>query len=66
MLGESVIGVIVWLSELVERGALDGLGIVLGVVGLAIGFAIWWIDFVARRVRCSSPRCSGCTCTWQG
>ncbi len=51
VLGESVVGVIVGLSELQEREALDWPGIVAGVLGLAIGFALWWIyfDFVARR-----------------
>jgi len=30
---------------------LDGSGIVAGVLGLAVGFSLWWIyfDFVARR-----------------
>ena len=51
VLGESLVGVIGGLSELADRGVLDGLGIVAGVLGLAIGFALWWIyfDFVARR-----------------
>jgi low temperature requirement protein LtrA len=51
VLGESVVGVIVGLSELQERGLLDGPGIAAGVLGLAIGFSLWWIyfDFVARR-----------------
>ncbi len=51
VLGESVVGVIVGLSELQARGLLDGLAIVAGVLGLAIGFSLWWIyfDFVARR-----------------
>jgi low temperature requirement protein LtrA len=51
VLGESVVGVIVGLSELQERGLLDGLGIGAGVLGLAVGFSLWWIyfDFVARR-----------------
>lgn len=54
VLGESVVGVIVGLSELQEQRELDAAGIVAGVLGLAIGFAMWWIyfDFVARR----SPR----------
>ena len=51
VLGESVVGVIVGLSELQERGLLDGPGIAAGVLGLAVGFSLWWIyfDFVARR-----------------
>ncbi len=51
VLGESVVGVIVGLSELEDLGLLDGPGIVAGVLGLAIGFSLWWIyfDFVARR-----------------
>lgn len=51
VLGESVVGVIVGLSELQDRRVLDGLGIVAGVLGLAIGFSLWWLyfDFVARR-----------------
>ena len=51
VLGESVVGVIVGLSELEDRGVLDSAGIVAGVLGLGIGFALWWIyfDFVARR-----------------
>lgn len=51
VLGESVVGVIVALSELQELGVLDGPDIVSGVLGLAIGFSLWWIyyDFVARR-----------------
>lgn len=51
VLGESVAGVITGLSGLADRGDLDAMGIVLGVLGLAIGFALWWIyfDFVARR-----------------
>jgi low temperature requirement protein LtrA len=51
VLGESVVGVIVGLSELHEAHLLDALGVVAGVLGLAIGFAIWWMyfDFVARR-----------------
>lgn len=51
VLGESMVGVIVGLSELEDRGVLDGLGIVAGVLGLAVGFSLWWIyfDFVARR-----------------
>jgi low temperature requirement protein LtrA len=51
VLGESVVGVIVGLSELQHRGVLNGLGILAGVFGLAVGFSLWWIyfDFVARR-----------------
>jgi len=51
VLGESVVGVIAGLSDLNDTGALDGLGMVQGVVGLAIGFGMWWIyfDFIARR-----------------
>jgi low temperature requirement protein LtrA len=51
VLGESVVGVIVGLSELQERGLLDGPGMAAGVLGLAVGFSLWWIyfDFVARR-----------------
>jgi len=51
VLGESVVGVIVGLSELEDRGVLDGAGIVAGVLGLVVGFSMWWIyfDFVARR-----------------
>ncbi|CAN5243964.1 hypothetical protein BH20ACT5_BH20ACT5_02860 [soil metagenome] len=51
VLGESVVGVIVGLSELQERDLLDGPSLVAGVLGLAIGFSLWWIyfDFVARR-----------------
>ena len=51
MLGESVVGVIVGLSELQDRGLLDGPGLAAGVLGLAVGFSLWWIyfDFVARR-----------------
>jgi len=51
VLGESVVGVIVGLSELSDRGVLDGTGIVAGMLGLGIGFSLWWIyfDFVARR-----------------
>lgn len=51
VLGESVVGVIVGLSELQDRGLLDGIAIAAGVLGLAIGFSLWWIyfDFVARR-----------------
>jgi low temperature requirement protein LtrA len=51
VLGESVVGVIVGLSELADRGVLSGAGIAAGVVGLALGFALWWLyfDFVARR-----------------
>lgn len=51
VLGESVVGVIVGLSELRQRGNLDLTGCVAGVLGLGIGFALWWIyfDFIARR-----------------
>lgn len=51
VLGESVVGVIVGLSELEDRGVLDGSAIGAGVLGLAIGFSLWWLyfDFVARR-----------------
>ena len=51
VLGESVVGVIVGLSELEDRGVLDGPAIGAGVLGLAIGFSLWWVyfDFVARR-----------------
>jgi len=51
VLGEAVVGVITGLSELNDAGDLSVLGVVQGVVGLGIGFAIWWIyfDFVARR-----------------
>lgn len=51
VLGESVVGVIVGLSELQAGGVLDGPGIVAGVLGLAVGFSLWWayFDFVARR-----------------
>ena len=51
VLGESVVGVIVGLSELSDRGALGGVGLGLGVLGLALGFGLWWIyfDFVGRR-----------------
>lgn len=51
MLGESVVGVIVGLSELQDRGLLKAAAMGAGVLGLAIGFSLWWIyfDFVARR-----------------
>ncbi len=51
VLGESLVGVITGLTELNEAGVLGAHGITQGVVGLGIGFAIWWIyfDFVARR-----------------
>ncbi len=51
VLGESVVGVIVGLSELEDQRVLDGAGIAAGVLGLGIGFSLWWIyfDFVARR-----------------
>ncbi len=51
VLGESVVGVIIGLSELAENGLLDGLAFAAGALGLGIGFALWWIyfDFVARR-----------------
>ncbi len=51
VLGESVVGVIVGLSELEDARVLDGAGILAGVLGLGIGFSLWWIyfDFVARR-----------------
>ncbi len=51
VLGESVVGVIVALSELENHTMLNGAAIAAGVLGLAIGFALWWIyfDFVARR-----------------
>ena len=51
ILGESIAGVIVGISELRARGVLDASGVVAGVLGLAIGFCLWWIyfDFVARR-----------------
>jgi low temperature requirement protein LtrA len=51
VLGESVAGVIVGLSELHQRGELSVTGAVAGGLGLAVGFALWWIyfDFVARR-----------------
>lgn len=51
VLGESVVGVIVGLSELQDRGLLDAASMGAGVLGLAIGFSLWWIyfDFVARR-----------------
>lgn len=54
VLGESVVGVITGLSELNDAGLLDAGGVAEGVVGLGIGFSIWWnyFDFVARR----SPR----------
>lgn len=42
---------IVALGELQDEGVLDAAGIVAGVLGMGIGFALWWIyfDFVARR-----------------
>jgi low temperature requirement protein LtrA len=51
VLGESVVGVINGLAGLQDRGLLDAPAIGAGVLGLAIGFALWWIyfDFVARR-----------------
>lgn len=51
VLGESVVGVIVGLSELREREVLGVSGVVAGALGLAVGFSLWWIyfDFVARR-----------------
>jgi len=51
VLGESVVGVITGLSELQEAALLDGSALVAGVLGLGIGFSLWWIyfDFVARR-----------------
>lgn len=51
VLGESVVGVIVGLSELQDRGLLDAAAMAAGVLGLAVGFSLWWIyfDFVARR-----------------
>lgn len=51
VLGESVVGVIVGLSELQRAALLDLEGVVVGALGLAVGFALWWIyfDFIARR-----------------
>jgi low temperature requirement protein LtrA len=51
VLGEAVVGVIVGLSGLAEHGQLGGSGIGIGLLGLAVGFALWWLyfDFVARR-----------------
>jgi low temperature requirement protein LtrA len=51
VLGESVTGVIAGLSQLHDAGALGVLGAVEGGLGLAVGFALWWIyyDFIARR-----------------
>ena len=51
VLGESVVGVIAGMSGLEDRGVLGGRGLGAGVLGLAIGFSLWWIyyDFVARR-----------------
>ena len=51
VLGEAVVGVIVGLSGLADQGQLGGSGIGIGALGLAVGFALWWLyfDFVARR-----------------
>jgi low temperature requirement protein LtrA len=50
VLGESVVGVINGGSTLADHG-LTTPGIVSGVLGLAIGFGLWWLyfDFIARR-----------------
>lgn len=51
VLGESVVGVIVGLSELNEAGHLGAAQIVSGGLALAVGIGLWWIyfDFIARR-----------------
>ncbi|MPZ53800.1 MAG: hypothetical protein GEU79_13890 [Acidimicrobiia bacterium] len=51
VLGESIVGVIAGLSELNEAGELSVRGGIDGLLGLAIGFGLWWVyfDFIARR-----------------
>ena len=51
VLGESVVGVIVGISDLRQRSILHSSGVIAGTLGLAVGFSLWWIyfDFVARR-----------------
>jgi len=51
VLGESVTGVITSLAALHETGQLGVRAGAEGVLGLAIGFGLWWIyyDFIARR-----------------
>jgi low temperature requirement protein LtrA len=51
VLGESIVGVINGVGELSEEGTLGTRPLVVAGLGLAIGFALWWIyfDYIARR-----------------
>lgn len=63
VLGESVVGVVLGVSEVNEAGHLGVGQIVDGGLGLFIGIGLWWIyfDYVARR----SPKPNlGAALTW--
>jgi low temperature requirement protein LtrA len=51
VLGESVVGVVTGLSDLNAAHKLDGTRLGQGVLGLCLGFGLWWIyfDFIGRR-----------------
>jgi low temperature requirement protein LtrA len=52
ILGEVVSSVIGGIAEVHTAGELTGAAVANGVLGLAIGFGLWWIyyDFVGRRI----------------